>query len=144
MTNSMEVTSSSNTLTLSDLQNAQDKITEAIRAFVQPVIDNPQSYLPGEDGIYPIRAKEINLSPIYESFGIPTDFSQRKTQAIKAQVSIIYDTFRSVLRSEGLDVDYGYANREDSDTVRVKKSELEFTLPESKYDRLTAANYTVA
>ncbi len=80
---------------------------------------------------------KFDLKELYVSFGIPTDFMQRRTLDVVIKLETLHRMMDKILRENGLQKVLGYGNLSDNDTFTLKPAEIEFLISQSKYDQLT-------
>lgn len=80
---------------------------------------------------------KFDLKELYVSFGIPTDFMQRRTLDVAIKLETLHRMMDKILRENGLQKVLGYGNLSDNDTFTLKPAEIEFLISQSKYDQLT-------
>ena len=73
--------SQSGSLKLVALINAEAFLKLELLKMLQPVIDNASDYMPDSKGMVRNTQKKFNISSLYESFGIPANFAERRSSS---------------------------------------------------------------
>ena len=106
----------SNPQQLLNLLAADARIKETLLETLQPVIDDARSYMAREDGTSRKDQKKFSLKALYESFGIPSVFTERRNSSrATLEMEVLQRAMREIFDANQLEMVYGYGNIVDND-----------------------------